>query len=220
MKIFAIVPVKNFDNAKTRLGTFLSTAERIKLSGMLLKRTIYVLKKTPGIHKILLVSSDRRTKKIAHEYGATFLEEDKESGVNSAIKLADTFCVTTCADASLILPIDLPLILPEDVSIICKSVLDDKNCVVLCPSYKFDGSNVLLRKPCNIIGTSYDANSYLMHVLGGVRNNVKTKVLFVSRLMMDIDTVRDVRNILAMNETDNQITRYLKTILTKPDTQA
>ena len=55
-----------------------------------------------------------------------------------------------------------------------------------------------------------------MHVLGGIRNNVKTKVLFVSRLMIDIDTVRDVRNMLAMNETDNQITQYLKTILTKP----
>jgi 2-phospho-L-lactate guanylyltransferase (CobY/MobA/RfbA family) len=73
-----------------------------------------------------------------------------------------------------------------------------------------------MRKPCNIIGTSYDANSYLMHVLGGIRNNVKTKVLFVSRLMIDIDTVRDVRNMLVMNETDNQITQYLKTILTKP----
>ena len=216
MKVFAIVPVKSFENAKTRLGTLLSTAERIKLSGMLLKRTIYILKKTPGIQKILLVSSDSRTKKIARKYGVTFLEEDKESGVNSAIDLADKFCVTACADASLILPIDLPLILPEDVSIICKSVLDDNNCVVLCPSYKFDGSNVLLRKPCNIIGTSYDANSYLMHVLGGIRNNVKTKVLFVSRLMIDIDTVRDVRNMLVMNETDNQITQYLKTILTKP----
>lgn len=216
MKVFAIVPVKSFENAKTRLGTLLSTAERIKLSGMLVKRTIYILKKTPGIQKILLVSSDNRTKKIARKYGVTFLEEDKESGVNSAINLADKFCVTACADASLILPIDLPLILPEDVSIICKSVLDDNNCVVLCPSYKFDGSNVLLRKPCNIIGTSYDANSYLMHVLGGIRNNVKTKVLFVSRLMIDIDTVLDVRNMLAMNETDNQITQYLKTILTKP----
>ena len=216
MKVFAIVPVKSFENAKTRLGTLLSTAERIKLSGMLLKRTIYILKKTPGIQKILLVSSDSRTKKIARKYGVTFLEEDKESGVNSAINLADKFCVTACADASLILPIDLPLILPEDVSIICKSVLDDNNCVVLCPSYKFDGSNVLLRKPCNIIGTSYDANSYLMHVLRGIRNNVKTKVLFVSRLMIDIDTVRDVRNMLVMNETDNQITQYLKTILTKP----
>jgi 2-phospho-L-lactate guanylyltransferase len=216
LKVFAIVPVKSFENAKTRLGTLLSTAERIKLSGMLLKRTIYILKKTPGIQKILLVSSDSRTKKIARKYGVIFLEEDKESGVNSAINLADKFCVTACADASLILPIDLPLIFPEDVSIICKSVLDDNTCVVLCPSYKFDGSNVLLRKPCNIIGTSYDANSYLMHVLGGIRNNVKTKVLFVSRLMIDIDTVRDVRNMLAMNETDNQITQYLKTILTKP----
>jgi 2-phospho-L-lactate/phosphoenolpyruvate guanylyltransferase len=215
LKIFAIVPVKSFENAKSRFGSLLSTHERIRLSGMLLERTISTLKKAPSIQKILLVSADARIKGIASDYGVTFLEEIKEAGVNSAVKLADEFCFSARADASLVLPTDLPLIVPEDIGIMCKSVLEEEDCVILCPSYKFDGSNVLLRKPCNIISTSYDKESYPNHVLAGIRSNVKTRVLFLDRLMIDIDTVNDIKKMLSISQSNDQITRYMKTILTR-----
>jgi 2-phospho-L-lactate guanylyltransferase len=215
LKIFAIVPVKSFENAKSRFGSLLSTRERIRLSGMLLERTISTLKKTPSIQKILLVSADARIKEIATNYGVTFLEEIKEAGVNSAVKLADEFCFSVRADASLVLPTDLPLIVPEDIDIMCKSVLEEEDCVILCPSYKFDGSNVLLRKPCNIISTSYDKESYPNHVLAGIRGNVKTRVLFLDRLMIDIDTVDDIKKMLSISQSNDQITSYLKTIVTR-----
>ncbi len=146
MKIFAIVPVKSFENAKSRFGSLLSTHERIRLSGMLLERTICTLKKVSSIQEILLVSTDSRIREVARKYGVTFLEEFKEAGVNSAVSLADEFCISARADASLVLPIDLPLIFPEDIDIMCKTVPDNDNCVILCPSYKFDGSNVLAQK--------------------------------------------------------------------------
>jgi 2-phospho-L-lactate/phosphoenolpyruvate guanylyltransferase len=215
LKIFAIVPVKSFEKAKSRFGSLLSTHERIRLSGMLLERTICTLKKTPSIQSILLVSADTRIKGIASRHGVTFLEELKEAGVNSAVRLADEFCISARADASLVLPTDLPLIVPEDIDIMCKTVLEKDSCVILCPSYKFDGSNVLFRKPCNIIRTSYDKNSYPNHVLAGIRSNANTRVLFLDRLMVDIDTVNDIKKMLSIGQSNHQITRYLKTILTR-----
>ena len=134
MKIFAIVPVKSFENAKSRFGSLLSTYERIRLSGMLLERTICTLKKVSSIQEILLVSTDSRIREVARKYGVTFLEEFKEAGVNSAVSLADEFCISARADASLVLPIELPLIFPEDIDIMCKTVPDNDNCVILCPS--------------------------------------------------------------------------------------
>jgi 2-phospho-L-lactate/phosphoenolpyruvate guanylyltransferase len=215
LKIFAIVPVKSFEKAKSRFGSLLSTHERIRLSGMLLERTICTLKKTPSIQSILLVSADTRIKGIASRHGVTFLEELKEAGVNSAVRLADEFCISARADASLVLPTDLPLIVPEDIDIMCKTVLEKDSSVILCPSYKFDGSNVLFRKPCNIIRTSYDKNSYPNHVLAGIRSNANTRVLFLDRLMVDIDTVNDIKKMLSIGQSNHQITRYLKTILTR-----
>ncbi|MFZ0567460.1 MAG: hypothetical protein WAM22_05630, partial [Nitrososphaeraceae archaeon] len=69
MKIFAIVPVKSFENAKSRFGSLLSTHERIRLSGMLLERTICTLKRVSSIQEILLVSTDSRISGVARKYG-------------------------------------------------------------------------------------------------------------------------------------------------------
>jgi 2-phospho-L-lactate guanylyltransferase len=215
LKIFAIVPVKSFENAKSRFGSLLSTHERIRLSGMLLERTICTLKKVSSIQEILVVSTDSRIREVARKYGVTFLEEFKEAGVNSAVGLADEFCISARADASLVLPIDLPLIFPEDIDIMCKTVPLNDNCVLLCPSYKFDGSNVLLRKPCNIIRASYDENSYPKHVLAGIKNNVNTRILYLNRLMIDIDTVNDIEKMLSIDQSNDRITCYLRTILAK-----
>jgi 2-phospho-L-lactate guanylyltransferase len=182
---------------------------------MLLERTICTLKKVSSIQEILVVSTDSRIREVARKYGVTFLEEFKEAGVNSAVGLADEFCISARADASLVLPIDLPLIFPEDIDIMCKTVPLNDNCVLLCPSYKFDGSNVLLRKPCNIIRASYDENSYLKHVLAGIKNNVNTRILYLNRLMIDIDTVNDIEKMLSISQSDDRITCYLRTILAK-----
>lgn len=215
MKTFAIVPVKRFDSAKSRLGMLLNKHERAQLSKLLVQRTIRVLKGTSGVKKIVLVSSDVNVEKIAHLYGATFLKEKIQCGVNSAVDRGTKFCTDSGAEATLVLPTDLPLVIPEDIDIVCKAALTGRNCMVLCPSYKFDGSNIMLRKPCDIIKTSYDSCSYIMHVLEGVRNNIKTRVLFIRRAMVDIDTIQDITTLLTLDETDEQITDCLKTSLAR-----
>ena len=215
MKTFAIVPVKRFDSAKSRLGILLNKSERGQLSKLLVQRTMRVLKGASGVKKIVLVSSDVNVEKIAHLYGATFLKEKIQRGVNSAVDKGTGFCIDSGAEATLVVPADLPLVIPEDIDIVCKAALTVRNCMVLCPSYNFDGSNIMLRKPCDIIKTSYDSRSYLTHVHEGVRNNIKTRVLFIRRAMIDIDTIQDVTNLLALHEMDEQITDCLKTSLAR-----
>ncbi len=215
MKTFALVPVKRFDSAKSRLGMLLNKYERGQLSKLLVQRTIRVLKGTSGIKKIVIVSSDVNVEKIANLYGSTFLKEKIQRGVNSAVDRGTRFCTDSGAEATLVLPADLPLVIPEDIDIVCKAALTVRNCMVLCPSYKFDGSNIMLRKPCDIINTSYDSNSYLTHILEGVRNNIKTRVLFIRRAMIDIDTIQDITTLLTLDETDEQITDCLKTSLAR-----
>jgi hypothetical protein len=54
-----------------------------------------------------------------------------------------------------------------------------------------------------------------MHVLEGIRSDIKTRVLFNSRLMIDIDTVQDINAFLKINKTDKQISGYLKAALAR-----
>jgi len=196
MKIFAIVPIKKFENAKTRLSSVLGTDDRTHLSLLMLQDTLQTLSVVQSLTQVITVSADKRVEEIALKYGATFLLEEKERGVNSAIVLADNYCIKEAADATMVIPHDLPLLDPIDISKACKLAENESRCIVICPSFRYDGTNILLRKPPLIIATFYDADSYNAHIKIATRLGIPVKRLFSKGLMHDIDTPEDATEII------------------------
>jgi 2-phospho-L-lactate guanylyltransferase len=196
MKTFAIVPIKRFENAKTRLSSILDTGDRIRLSLLMLEDTLQILSVVHSLSQVITVSADKRVEEIAVKYGANFLLEEKERGVNSAVALADSYCIKEAADATMVIPHDLPLLQPIDISKACELAENEKRCIVICPSLRYDGTNMLLRKPPSIIATFYDADSYNMHVKAAIRLGIPVKLLFSKAFMHDIDTPEDALEII------------------------
>src|SRR5215218_6926264 len=93
MRTFAIVPAKTFENAKTRLSLMLDVDERILLSSLLLDYTLDVLANAPSLSQVVVVSADKRAEEIAAKHGASFVREEKDNGVNSAVAIADRHCI-------------------------------------------------------------------------------------------------------------------------------
>lgn len=201
MKTFAIVPIKRFENAKTRLSSILDTDDRIRLSLLMLEDTLQILSVAHLLTQVITVSADKRVEEIAVKYGANFLLEEKESGVNSAVALADSYCMKEAADATMVIPHDLPLLDSTDISKACELAENESRCIVICPSLRYDGTNMLLRKPPSIIDTFYDADSYNMHVKAAIRLGIPVKRLFSKALMHDIDTPEDALEIIKEEET-------------------
>ncbi len=75
-KIFAVVPVKRFENSKSRLRLLLSKKIRIRLAELLLVDTISVLMKSSTLDTIVIVSGDDRARSISDRMGVTFLRQD------------------------------------------------------------------------------------------------------------------------------------------------
>jgi 2-phospho-L-lactate guanylyltransferase len=196
MKTFAIVPIKRFENAKTRLSSILDTDDRIRLSLLMLEDTLQILSAVHSLSQLITVSADKRVGEIAVKYGANFLLEEKERGVNSAVALADSYCMKKAADATMVIPHDLPLLDSTDVSKACELAENESRCIVICPSLRYDGTNMLLRKPPSIIATFYDADSYNMHVKAAIRLGIPIKRLLSKGLMHDIDTPEDALEIM------------------------
>ena len=86
MKTFAIVPVKRFENAKTRPSSMLDTEDRIRLSSLMLEDTLQILSVAPPLTQVIIVSADKRADEIATKHGAKFLPEEKEKGVNQQLR--------------------------------------------------------------------------------------------------------------------------------------
>ena len=196
MKTFAIIPIKRFENAKTRLSSILDTDDRIRLSLLMLEDTLQILSAVHSLSQLITVSADKRVEEIALKYGANFLLEEKERGVNSAVALADSYCMKEAADSTMVIPHDLPLLDSIDISKACEMAEYESSCIVICPSLRYDGTNMLLRKPPSIIATFYDADSYNMHVKAAVRRGIPVKHLFSKALMHDIDTPEDALEII------------------------
>ena len=192
MKTFAIVPVKRFENAKTRLSSMLDTEDRIRLSSLMLEDTLQILSVAPPLTQVIIVSADKRADEIATKHGAKFLPEEKENGVNSAVALADGYCIEKeAADATIVIPHDLPLLDSIVISKACELAEKESTCIVICPSVRYDGTNMLLRKPPSVIATFYDTDSYNMHVKAALKLGIPVKHLFSKSVMYDIDTPED-----------------------------
>lgn len=214
-KIFAIVPVKKFENAKLRLSPMLSADDRIHLSALMLDDTLSALAGAKSIEDVVVVSGDSRAEEIAARHGRKFLREDKESGVNSAVALADRYCTGQGANATAVIPQDLPLLEALDVDMACDMAENEPSCIVICPSLRYDGTNLLLRKPPSAIKTYYDSDSYETHIKAASKLGIPVKLFFSKKLMSDIDTPEDARQ-LAREAGVGKTLEFLKSRLGKP----
>ena len=214
MKTFAIVPVKRFENAKTRLSSMLDTEDRIRLSSLMLEDTLQILSVAPPLTQVIIVSADKRADEIATKHGAKFLPEEKEKGVNSAVALADGYCIEKeAADATIVIPHDLPLLDSIVISKACELAEKESTCIVICPSARYDGTNMLLRKPPSVIGTFYETDSYNMHVRTAIKLGIPVKPLLSKSLMYDIDTPEDALQLIKEENVAAKSLEFIKSKL-------
>jgi 2-phospho-L-lactate guanylyltransferase len=194
--IIAIIPVKKFENAKTRLSSILETPDRVRLSELMLRDTLAALGRSHALSEIVVVSSDSRAKYMAEKNGAAALTQERDSGVNSAVALADTYAQKKGATATIVVPQDLPLLASADIDGVC--AMAKGRCIAICPSLRYDGTNVLLRMPTDVIATSYDNNSYEAHVRTAKEKAAAVHIVKSERLMFDVDTPEDTRKLASM----------------------
>jgi 2-phospho-L-lactate/phosphoenolpyruvate guanylyltransferase len=195
LKIFAIVPAKQFEKGKSRLASLLDICDRVKLAELLLDSTLHTLENATALYSTVVISTDVRAKRIAKMHGAIFVDEGKQIGVNNAVNLANEYCTRAGAVATVVVPQDLPLALSEDIDMICNAAKDYDRCLIICPSARYDGSNVLLRRPPKLIDSHYDNNSFKMHTNAAKKIGANIKIILSRRMMLDLDTLEDAQNL-------------------------
>lgn len=214
IKTFAIVPVKRFENSKTRLSQFLSADERIRMSSLMLEDTLSVLTRVHSLQQVVVVSGDNRAQEISERHGAKFLREEKENGVNGAVMLGNDYSTKQCVDATLVIPIDLPLLDAVDVNLTCEMAENESRCIVICPSLRYDGTNLLIRKPPSVIETHYDGNSYESHIKVAGELGIPVKLFLSKKLMFDVDIPDDAKQ-LAKESGLSKTLEFLKSRIDK-----
>jgi 2-phospho-L-lactate guanylyltransferase len=203
-KTAIIIPIKKFDKSKTRLSPFLNPTERKELTECLI---IDLLGKLCELEdsQIIIVTGER-INSLEKFNDIVTINEINVSGVNNAIGIANEFIEKNGFRESLIIPIDLPLLSTKDIKDIIKFSGRFENGICIVPSRRYDGTNVLLRKPNLIIDTFYDNNSFYNHIKKTVEKKKVVKIFTYENLMIDLDTIEDAITIInrfnEMNDND------------------
>ena len=196
MKTLAIIPVKTFSQAKTRLT--LSKIQKELLCKIMLEEVLRTISKSKSIDNIAIVSKDEDAMKLGKQFGALEIY-DNDQGVNAAISLADKYLSDKGYDCSVIFPQDIPIMEPSDIDNLL-SFLKSSSSVIIVPSLQFNGTNALVRCPANIMETQYDRGSYSYQLKAAKTVTQNVSIAFIRRIMLDIDDDSDLQYMIKQNE--------------------
>ncbi len=195
MSTFAVVPVKTLLKSKTRLSNFFTIQERPLLTLAMLEDVLNALKSSK-VNNTIVVGSDSTVEGLVKNFGMTFLRENQE-GLNQALDQATGLCVRNNAELVLVLPADVPLITSRDINGLVK--LARKDSMVISPSQN-GGTNALLQTPPGIVSPCFGPDSFKKHFNKAVSNGVQAKIYVSSNLMLDIDSEKDLVQLLKADQ--------------------
>ncbi len=209
MKIAVIIPVKTFSNAKTRLD--LPPQKIEELCKIMLEEILQTVSISPQIEKTVIVTKEEKAIQIAEKFNAIIIRDEKEESVNSAVALADKYLLENGFDASIVFPQDIPYIKTQDIDFML-NYKAPPNFAIIVPSRRFDGTNALVRMPIDLMETHYDEDSYKIHMNTAKEHTLNVAMVFVKRIMWDVDNAEDLQFLLEQKEKP-QIAQKIKEIL-------
>lgn len=193
MRVHVIIPFKGVMESKSRLMSGISDYQRKRLVKAMLSDVITAVTNSKNVNHLIVVTPDKKIENIIPK-DATLLLEDRLRGINHAIMEATEYSLTMNAEATLVIPADLPLITPQDIDTII-SMGKYKPIIILSPSLT-GGTNILYRSPPQVIKPKFGKNSFQTHLKESRKINIEPKIYSSKRVSLDLDEIEDVKKIV------------------------
>lgn len=188
----ALVPVKSFADAKSRLEGPLTRAECARLSEEMVKDVLRALTACQGIGSIAILSDEPRLATLAEAATARLLPERPGAGFVTALAEAAGELAAGGARTLLVIPGDLPTLSATDIQ---AAIDGHRGGITVCPALD-GGSNALLLTPPDAIPFLYGPDSAARHLAAAGERGLTATRLELPAFARDIDTPDDVRWLL------------------------
>ena len=198
MGVWVIIPVKPLNRAKSRLSGVLSPEQRYHLAETMLRHVLCVVNTVPQVEGTLVISRDNKVLSIAREYGARTVQESGTPELNSALMRATQVVARWKGAAVFILPADLPLIAPEDITSMIEMSGRSAQSVVIATDKHDDGTNAMFIRPPGLIRYAYGEGSYARHKQLAEAAGAQVHIYRSERLLLDIDVPADLQSYHAL----------------------
>ena len=200
---FAVIPVREFATTKLRLKEVLSNEDRVALTAALLKRVVRAVERSQIEHVVVVASDTIEAALCLHRIPKVTVISEKthHGGVNEAMRAGIDFSIGREAKTITMLPSDLPLIthskINEALDILRQSDL------IINPSIKEDGTNLLAMKSLLKIELHYDDDSYVKHTQEARSMGFNFQSLNWREFSNDLDDADDLERAMTFYDSKN-----------------
>lgn len=195
--LWAVMPVKNFDNAKQRLKGALSQDERRALFAVMVEDVLAALRGCDRLAGILIVTRDPEARRLAERFGADVLIEAANVGHTEASMLGARRLAAEGAVGMIQIPGDLPALTSKDIA----AVLDahgEAPSITIAPSRDDKGSNAVACSPPDLLPLRFGDDSFFPHCESARKLGIEPAIVRREGLGLDIDTPDDLHAFLKL----------------------
>lgn len=190
MKPTAILPVKRFAAAKTRLGSGLDDERLPEVIEAMLRDVLAAISAARMVERIIVVTGEPAAAAIASELGADTVPDPEDAGHPEAALIGINAATAEGASCVALLPGDCPLLDPRELDRLLTGVPEPYVAVV--PDRHGTGTNALVLSPPDAIRPAFGEGSCERHVAAARAAGVPFSVEHVESLALDLDTPADV----------------------------
>jgi len=199
-RIWAVVPVKRFSAAKTRLAPVLDGAERAQLARLMFEDVLAALISRQDLFAgTLVVTADAAAAILARRRSAKVVFDAAERGINAAIGQAvqHIHAHANAGDGLAVVPSDMPHVTPnafEQAFI----ALSTKPSLAIAAATNDRGTNLFACRPANAISPCFGPFSFDRHLVAALQAGLAVHTLCIPELSLDIDRPEDLRTFLRL----------------------
>ncbi len=191
MRTLAILPVKRFELAKTRLGDALGPIQRRALARAMVADVLDALLSASHLQAVLVVTNEREVAALAQPLGATVLPDPTESGQSAAGLVGIAYALRNGYERALLVPGDCPSLDGAALSALLEREAPPPSVTIVADRHG-SGTNALLLTPPDAIEPGFGPDSFERHRLRASAAAADWHVERLPGLLLDIDTPEDL----------------------------
>ncbi len=200
---YAIIPVREFAATKLRLKNDLSSEKRVALTSTLLKRVVGAIERSQIERAVVVASDTSEAASCLEEFSkiSVVSEDSYHGGVIKAMNAGVDFAISKGARTIALLPSDLPLITHSKID----NVVDllRKYELIMNPSLKKDGTNLLAMNASLNFQLHYDDDSFVKHSAEARRRHLNFQLLDWQEFSNDLDDASDLKRAMEFYKSKN-----------------
>jgi len=189
---WAILPVKDFTTAKSRLAGVLTPDQRQALARLMAADVLRVLTQAPGVGGVVVMGQGPEQKQLAERFACRFAPDEAGMDLSANLTRVAGQLAAEGAQTVIVVPSDLPGLAVGDVE---RILHDHVHGVTICRANRDGGTNALVVSPPNAVPFQFGVDSARRHGEVGRSAGLDVHLVDDPAFQCDIDTPGDLRSL-------------------------